>query len=153
MTMHEREGQAGLPADMETAPEASRLQEAAEAMPAEVAPGAPKAVGAGEGIRLERKHLLAIRWMHWVNFPVLFTMIWSGLLIYWNDSDNAYRYAHRVYRVGVGGWTLFRFFPDWVYRAVACAVPRDAGDGVPLLFYVDLCAERGGVGVVHGHLR
>ena len=34
---------------------------------------------------LERKHPLAIRWMHWVNFPVLFTMVWSGLLIYWND--------------------------------------------------------------------
>ena len=33
-------------------------------------------------IRLEKKHPLAIRWMHWVNFPVLFTMIWSGLLIY-----------------------------------------------------------------------
>jgi hypothetical protein len=29
-------------------------------------------------IRLEKKHPLAIRWMHWVNFPVLllFTMIW-----------------------------------------------------------------------------
>ena len=40
-------------------------------------------------IRIERKHPLAIRWMHWVNFPVLFTMIWSGILIYWNDSDNA----------------------------------------------------------------
>ena len=22
------------------------------------------------GIRLERKHPLAIRWMHWINFPV-----------------------------------------------------------------------------------
>ncbi len=40
-------------------------------------------------LRLNRKHPLAIRWMHWVNFPVLFTMIWSGILIYWNDSDNA----------------------------------------------------------------
>jgi hypothetical protein len=34
-------------------------------------------------IRLEKKHPLAIRWMHWINFPVLATMIWSGLLIYW----------------------------------------------------------------------
>src|SRR5438552_2070324 len=42
-------------------------------------------------ILLEKKHPLAIRWMHWVNFPVLFTMILSGLLIYWNDSDNAYQ--------------------------------------------------------------
>ena len=67
-------------------------------------------------IRLERKHPLALRWMHWINFPVLFTMIWSGLLIYWNDSDNAYLHAHRVYRVGLGRWTLFRFFPDWFYK-------------------------------------
>jgi hypothetical protein len=25
-------------------------------------------------LRLERKHPLAIRWMHWINFPVLFIM-------------------------------------------------------------------------------
>ena len=30
-----------------------------------------------ESLVLERKHPLAIRWMHWINFPVLFTMIWS----------------------------------------------------------------------------
>lgn len=68
-----------------------------------------------ERLVLERKHPLAIRWMHWINFPVLFTMIWSGLLIYWNDSDNAYRHVHEVYRVGVGSFTLFRFFPEWFY--------------------------------------
>ena len=67
------------------------------------------------GLVLERKHPLAIRWMHWINFPVLFTMIWSGLLIYWNDSDNAYRHPHEVYRLGVGPVTLFRFFPAWFY--------------------------------------
>jgi thiosulfate reductase cytochrome b subunit len=65
---------------------------------------------------LERKHPLAIRWMHWINFPVLFTMIWSGLLIYWNDSDNAYQHPHRVYRIGIGPITLFRFFPEWLYK-------------------------------------
>src|SRR5216683_855850 len=64
-------------------------------------------------IRLERKHPLAIRWMHWVNFPVLFTMIWSGLLIYWNDSDNAYQHPHAVYRVteGLG----YHFFFMWLF--------------------------------------
>ena len=67
-------------------------------------------------IRLDLKHPLAIRWMHWINFPVLFTMIWSGLLIYWNDSDNAYRHPHAVYRIGLGRFTLIRFFPDWFYR-------------------------------------
>ena len=66
-------------------------------------------------IRLEKKHPLAVRWMHWINFPVLFTMIWSGLLIYWNDSDNAYQHPHAVYRIGLGSFTLFRFFPDWFY--------------------------------------
>ena len=66
-------------------------------------------------LALERKHPLAIRWMHWINFPVLSTMIWSGLLIYWNDSDNAYQHPHAVYRVGLGHLTLVRFFPDWFY--------------------------------------
>ena len=87
---------------------------AVEAAPVELLPEEPETVRAT--IRLDRKHPLAIRWMHWINFPVLFIMIWSGLLIYWNDSDNAYRHAHRVYRVGIGGWTLFRFFPDWFYK-------------------------------------
>jgi thiosulfate reductase cytochrome b subunit len=64
---------------------------------------------------LEKKHPLAIRWMHWINFPVLFTMIWSGLLIYWNDSDNAYQHPHEVYRIGIGKLTLFRFFPSNFY--------------------------------------
>ncbi len=69
----------------------------------------------GETLVLEKKHPLAIRWMHWINFPVLFTMIWSGLLIYWNDSDNAYQHPHEVYRIGIGKLTLFRFFPEWFY--------------------------------------
>jgi thiosulfate reductase cytochrome b subunit len=67
---------------------------------------------------LEKKHPLAIRWMHWINFPVLFTMIWSGILIYWNDSDNAYRHPHEVYRIGIGPLTVFRFFPVWFYKAI-----------------------------------
>jgi len=70
-------------------------------------------------IRLERKHPLAIRWMHWINFPVLFTMIWSGLLIYWNDSDNAYQHPHRVYRVHVPYHVTeglgYHFFFMWVF--------------------------------------
>ena len=53
--------------------------------------------------RLEHKHPLTIRWFHWINFPVLFLMIWSGLLIYW---------ANDVYRIGVSETTLFKFFPQ-----------------------------------------
>ena len=34
-------------------------------------------------MRLVRKHPLAVRWFHWVNFPLLALMIWSGILIYW----------------------------------------------------------------------
>jgi thiosulfate reductase cytochrome b subunit len=56
--------------------------------------------------RLEAKHPRAIRWFHWINFPLLALMIWSGILIYW---------ANDVYRVGAGRLTLFRFFPDWFY--------------------------------------
>jgi thiosulfate reductase cytochrome b subunit len=60
-------------------------------------------------LRLEKKHPRAIRWMHWVNVPVLTVMIWSGLLIYW---------ANDIYRVGWGERTLFHFFPDGFYRAL-----------------------------------
>ncbi|OAI41870.1 thiosulfate reductase [Planctomycetaceae bacterium SCGC AG-212-D15] len=59
--------------------------------------------------RLEPKHPRAIRWMHWINAPLLTIMIWSGLLIYW---------ANDVYALAVGGVTLFHFFPDWFYRAL-----------------------------------
>ena len=86
-----------------------------EPLEAEPLPEASIEASGEESLALERKHPLAIRWMHWVNFPVLFTMIWSGLLIYWNDSDNAYKHPHEVYRVGLGSLTLFRFFPDWFY--------------------------------------
>jgi thiosulfate reductase cytochrome b subunit len=61
----------------------------------------------GQMYRLEKKHPLAIRWFHWINFPLLGLMIWSGLLIYW---------ANDVYRLGIGGLTLFHFFPGWFYN-------------------------------------
>lgn len=59
--------------------------------------------------RLEKKHPLAVRWFHWINFPLLFVMIWSGLLIYW---------ANAVYRVGFGGFTLFSLFPQGFFEAL-----------------------------------
>ena len=85
-------------------------------------------------IRLEKKHPLAIRWMHWVNFPVLFTMIWSGLLIYWNDSDNAYKHPHAVYRVGVGSLTLVRLFPPWFWKAINAPYRVTEGLGYHFFF-------------------
>ena len=85
-------------------------------------------------IRLEKKHPLAIRWMHWVNFPVLFTMIWSGLLIYWNDSDNAYQHPHAVYRVGLGSLTLVRLFPPWFWKAIHAPYRVTEGLGYHFFF-------------------
>ena len=54
------------------------------------------------------KHRLATRWFHWVNFPLLALMIWTGLWIYW---------ANDVYRIGLGSATLFKFFPRGLYSA------------------------------------
>ena len=58
---------------------------------------------------LEEKHRLATRWHHWVNFPVLSAMIFSGLLIYW---------AYDPYRIGFGSVTLFHFFPARFYTLI-----------------------------------
>ena len=38
---------------------------------------------------IKEKHSLAMRWAHWINFPVLLIMIWSGMLIYW--ANDVYR--------------------------------------------------------------
>lgn len=59
--------------------------------------------------RLEAKHPAAIRWFHWINFPLIAIMIWSGMLIYW---------ANDVYRIGLGKFTLFHFFPDTFYNGL-----------------------------------
>ncbi len=67
-------------------------------------------------VTVEHKHSLVIRWMHWINFPLLTVMIYSGLLVYWADSQHEGLNAHRVYRVGFGSWTLFRLFPPWFYN-------------------------------------
>ncbi len=69
-------------------------------------------------LRLERKHPLAIRWMHWINFPVLLIMILSGIRIYWNTTDNAHLYPHAVYRIGIGSFTLVRLFPASVWKTL-----------------------------------
>ncbi|MCW3124876.1 MAG: Thiosulfate reductase [Bacteroidetes bacterium] len=69
------------------------------------------------------KHPLAIRWFHWVNFPVLGVMIWSGLLIYW---------ANDVYRIGWGDTTILKFFPDSFYKALH--VPFNLSKGMAFHF-------------------
>ncbi|WP_260702820.1 cytochrome b/b6 domain-containing protein [Edaphobacter flagellatus] len=67
-------------------------------------------------LRIEERHPLAVRWMHWINFPLLMIMIWSGLMVYWVTSPDNGVLDHQTYRIGLGGFTLFRFFPDWFYR-------------------------------------
>ena len=59
-----------------------------------------------ERIAIER-HRRGNRWMHWINFPILAVMIWSGLRIYWADLRDPFG-------VGIGGWHWFDLFPDWV---------------------------------------
>src|SRR5947208_13641006 len=79
--------------------------------------------------RIEKKHPLAIRWFHWINFPVLMVMIWSGLLIYW---------ANDVYRIGFGSHTLVKFFPDWFYNPVVRGLHvAAAGPGDKPLYALD----------------
>ena len=76
-----------------------------------------------ETVRAVEKHPRAVRWMHWVNFPMLTVMIWSGLQIYW---------AYDPYRIGVGDWTLFRFFPEWFYEALG--LRRQLANGMAFHF-------------------
>lgn len=59
--------------------------------------------------KIENKHRLAIRWFHWLNFPLLAIMIWSGLLIYWANS---------VYKIGFGSKTLIQFFPESFFKTL-----------------------------------
>jgi thiosulfate reductase cytochrome b subunit len=70
------------------------------------------------------KHPLAIRWFHWVNFPVLALMIWSGLLIYW---------ANDVYRIGFGDTTLVKFFPRKFYATLQLS--QRLGEGMAWHFF------------------
>ena len=84
--------------------------------------------------KLVEKHSRAIRWMHWINFPVLFVMIWSGLLIYWGDSIPPYQHAHEVYRVGIGQWTWFRLFPAWFWTFLKAPYQITTGMGYHFLF-------------------
>jgi thiosulfate reductase cytochrome b subunit len=56
-----------------------------------------------------KKHPLAIRWFHWLNFPILSCMIWSGLLIYWANDE---------YKIKLGQNEFFHFFPDGFYKTL-----------------------------------
>lgn len=68
--------------------------------------------------KLKLKHLLAIRWFHWINFPLLGLMIWSGLLIYW---------AYAPYHIGP-----LHFLPNWFVSALH--IDHRLADGMALHF-------------------
>lgn len=72
---------------------------------------------------IKEKHPLVMRWTHWINFPLLGIMIWSGLLIYW---------ANDVYTVTIFGHTFVRFFPQWFYDALH--IPQRLSEGMAFHF-------------------
>ena len=74
--------------------------------------------------QLEKKHPLAIRWLHWVNFPLLGLMIWSGILIYW---------ANPVYGIRLFGYELFKFFPPSFNEFLG--LPFRLAEGLQLHFF------------------
>ncbi len=73
---------------------------------------------------IKEKHPLAIRWFHWLNFPILIIMIWSGLLIYW---------ANDQYKIKLFGKEYFHFFPETMYKALH--IPFKLAEGMAFHFF------------------
>ncbi len=69
--------------------------------------------------KLRLKHLAAIRWFHWLHFPLLAIMVWSGLLIYW---------AYDIYRIGP-----VHLFPSVIYSTFG--MDHRLADGMALHFF------------------
>ncbi|MFT3743180.1 MAG: cytochrome b/b6 domain-containing protein [Pyrinomonadaceae bacterium] len=89
--------------------------------------------------QLEKKHPLAIRWMHWINFPLLTMMIWSGMLIYW---------ANPVYSLWIGSYEVFKFFPPWFNEFLG--IPYRLAEGLQIhFFFMWLFAINGLIYVVY----
>jgi thiosulfate reductase cytochrome b subunit len=72
---------------------------------------------------IKEKHSLLMRWTHWVNFPILAIMIWSGMLIYW---------ASDTYSITLFGHTYFKFFPEGFYKALH--IPKRLAEGMAFHF-------------------
>ena len=64
-----------------------------------------------------------MRWTHWLNFPILLIMIWSGILIYW---------ANDVYTITIFGHRFFQFFPVWFNKFLD--IPFRLAEGMALHF-------------------
>lgn len=76
-------------------------------------------------MKIEKKHSFASRWMHWINFPLLTLMIWSGLLIYW---------ANAVYGIKIFGYELFHFFPNSFYDFFG--IDHRLAEGMSIHFFI-----------------
>lgn len=93
---------------------------------------------------LVRKHPLAIRWFHWINFPVLFIMVWSGLMIYWaNSVFNLPGFVTAFFKRF--GWQVGPLFPDswwsplapaWVPNWLTTTMQDDDGKSHRYLWYL-----------------
>lgn len=75
--------------------------------------------------QLENKHPLAIRWLHWINFPLMVVLTWSGLLLYVENNN---------FRLGLRPVTLFHFFPPGFYTALHLRDRNNEGLAWHLLF-------------------
>jgi thiosulfate reductase cytochrome b subunit len=85
--------------------------------------------------KLVHKHPLAIRWFHWINFPLLALMIWSGTLIYW---------AYPIYHFGPIRMNLSQ--PTWK----ALNVNNRLAEGMALhFFFMWLFAINGAAYVIY----
>ena len=69
-------------------------------------------------IRIQEKFPRFVRWCHWINFPLLTLMVWSGILIYW--ANQAYIKIPESIVQGLGidhklsmgmGWHFFLLWP------------------------------------------
>jgi thiosulfate reductase cytochrome b subunit len=66
-------------------------------------------------IKIREKHARILRITHWLNVPLLFLMIWSGLMIYWADQfviKLTPGFLNIEYRLAEGmGWHFFIMWP------------------------------------------
>jgi thiosulfate reductase cytochrome b subunit len=83
------------------------------------------------GVRVVRRHHLLVRWSHWLNVPILLSLILSGLSIYWaspvykHQPDAVTGNTDPVADVGtwicahVPGLHQYSSPPDWVYNHIS----------------------------------
>jgi thiosulfate reductase cytochrome b subunit len=80
------------------------------------------------GVLVAKKHHLLVRWSHWLNVPILFGLILSGISIYWASPVYQHRPDPKTGNVDVaadiGVWLCahlpgLRHYsspPDWMYN-------------------------------------